>query len=323
MSSIDTNQIIPPGFSSVKEWLGFKWLVQTTVATGLVRCKNQNQGLILALYGRELGIPPIESLNVIQIIQGNISLAAETMLSMIYRKVPGAQAKYVTPPEKANIEATFEAQRPGGEVQTIRFTIKDAEQADLTRNQNWRKYPAAMLRARAISAMVRAVFPEAMAGQIYAPEETQAIGGLQSGQQSDLNKRLPGPQVDEDPAPYSSKPGRPTQEPPTRLEKQLQGTLYQMEKKKAAPKPKAKPKPKPKPVAKQPAPEPPPHVEGPADLSSYRFPSGRYMGKGLRELTTQEINGYTQQLSGLEKKSAWQLEALTAMGEWVGGRQSG
>ena len=63
-------------------------------------------------------------------------------------------------------------QRPEGEPQSFRFSIEDAKRANLT-GMAWTKYPAAMLRARAISAGARAVFPDCIMG-CYTPEEMGA-----------------------------------------------------------------------------------------------------------------------------------------------------
>jgi hypothetical protein len=49
--------------------------------------------------------------------------------------------------------------------------MDEAKAAQLLGKDVWKKYPAAMLRARAISAMARAMFPDAINGVSYTPEE--------------------------------------------------------------------------------------------------------------------------------------------------------
>ncbi len=51
--------------------------------------------------------------------------------------------------------------------------MEEAEAAGLFKNPVWKQYPAAMLRARAISATVRFAFPECISG-LYLPEEMGA-----------------------------------------------------------------------------------------------------------------------------------------------------
>jgi hypothetical protein len=173
MSNIDIANIVPPSFRDIKEWNGFRFIVQSAVQSGFTPCKNAHEGMVIALRGRELNIPPIEALNTFQVIQGKLSLSAEGMLSQVYKKIPGAQCEYVTPHDKSHEEAEYRVTRPGGKPQSFKFTKEDAERAGLWGRGGWAKYPAAMLRSRCVSAMVRGTFPEALAGNIYTPEEVE------------------------------------------------------------------------------------------------------------------------------------------------------
>jgi hypothetical protein len=51
------------------------------------------------------------------------------------------------------------------------WTIARAQQAGLTGKGTWKQYPAAMLKARAITEAARDACPEALAGVAYTPEE--------------------------------------------------------------------------------------------------------------------------------------------------------
>jgi hypothetical protein len=57
---------------------------------------------------------------------------------------------------------------------TQKFTIQMAQQAGLTGKDNWRKYPARMLKHRAIAFACRDLFPDVMAG-IYTPDENEEM----------------------------------------------------------------------------------------------------------------------------------------------------
>ena len=127
------------------------------------------QAVTVAWKGKELGIAPLQALSSITIINGKPCLSSELILALAYKNIPGMQVTYTTPPEKQNTECSVEIQRPGGKPQTFLFTIKDAERAGIYKNA-WLKYPAAMLRARVISAAVRAVCPDAVLS-CYTPEE--------------------------------------------------------------------------------------------------------------------------------------------------------
>lgn len=129
--------------------------------------KTPQQVAIIALKGKELGIPFMQSLQSISVINGKPVLASELMAALIYRKIPGAKIVYKeTSADKCVIEAT----RPGEPPQDFTFTFDEAVKAGLTRNPTWERYRAAMLRARCISLMARAKFPDAIMG-CYTPEE--------------------------------------------------------------------------------------------------------------------------------------------------------
>jgi hypothetical protein len=137
------------------------------------------KALTIATKGRELGIPPLQAFSSITVIKGKPCLSSELMLALVYQRVKGAKVTFRTPIEKQNEECTVEMQRPGGEPMQFRFTIQDARNAGMQFKDSkgnptaWAKYPAAMLRARAISAGARAVFPDCIMGA-YTPEEMGA-----------------------------------------------------------------------------------------------------------------------------------------------------
>jgi hypothetical protein len=68
--------------------------------------------------------------------------------------------------------ATYVTERKGEGQTEMSFTMEQAKNAGLG-GDNWRKYPAAMLRARASLALARAVYPDLMLG-VYDPDEVPA-----------------------------------------------------------------------------------------------------------------------------------------------------
>ena len=128
------------------------------------------KALTIAWKGRELGVPPMQAFASITVIGGKPCLGAELMLALIYQRVPGAKVTFLS---TTNQEAEIEMQRPGGKPQKFKFTMADANAAQLGGKDVWKKYPAAMLRARVISAAARAVFPDCIMG-CYTPEEMGA-----------------------------------------------------------------------------------------------------------------------------------------------------
>lgn len=133
--------------------------------------KTPEQAVIIMLKGRELGIPPMQAFSSIAVVQGKPTMSAELMLSMIYKNIPGAIVNFL---ETTNEACVIEAKRPHGKPTKFSFLMTDARQAGLADKGPWKAYPAAMLRARCISAMARALFPDALNGVSYTPEELGA-----------------------------------------------------------------------------------------------------------------------------------------------------
>lgn len=158
---------IIPGKS---EWSLMRDMAQSLVPTGFLpeSIKTPEQAVAIMLKGRELNVPPMYALSNIAIVKGKPTISAEMMLALIYRD-HGKRAIRVK--ESTNERCTVEYRLDGwDDVSSYSFTMDDAKKAGLTGNQTWSKYPAAMLRARCISAVARMAFPECIAG-MYVPGE--------------------------------------------------------------------------------------------------------------------------------------------------------
>src|SRR5690606_18001163 len=126
------------------------------------------KALAIMLKGRELNIPPMQALANIAVINGKPTVQAELMLALIYRAY-GKKAIRVK--ESSDERCTVEYRLDGwNDVQSYSFTIEQAKKAGLVKPGPWQSYPAAMLRARCISAVARMAFPDCIAG-MYVPGE--------------------------------------------------------------------------------------------------------------------------------------------------------
>lgn len=148
-------------------------LAEMLIPTGFLpeSIKTPGQAAAIILKGQELGIPPLYALNNISIVKGKQVCQAELMLSMIFRD-QGDQALKIL--ESNDRVCRVRYKRRGGDPGELAFTLEEATQAGLiARNPNYKTYPAAMLRARAISAAARVAFPDSIAG-MYTPDELGA-----------------------------------------------------------------------------------------------------------------------------------------------------
>lgn len=136
-------------------------------AGGFLPQHLRNEGEIVAviLAGRELGIPPMASIRGIKLVKGNVTLDAAMQLALMVR----AGAKVTWLKDGRDGTAQLKLERVGQEPHTSTYSLEDARRAGLS-GDNWTKHPAAMLRARCVTAAGKAFMPDVLAG-VYLPDE--------------------------------------------------------------------------------------------------------------------------------------------------------
>lgn len=127
--------------------------------------------LAAILTGAELGLGPMTAIGKVHNIEGRASLSSEVMRALVLSRghhiviAESGPAKVTVVGWRANDE------RPVDGENRFTWTMDMAKRAGLDSRQNWRKYPQAMLLARATAELCRAVFPDCMAGITYSDEE--------------------------------------------------------------------------------------------------------------------------------------------------------
>jgi hypothetical protein len=128
-------------------------------------------------YGRTLGITPVAAITGIHVIEGKPSASAALISGLVRQaghklRVTGnglsATATIIRSDDPDfSYEVTWELrQNPNGN--------PNAQDAGLLNKDVWKKYPAAMLKARAISQVARDACEEVLFGLHYTPEELNA-----------------------------------------------------------------------------------------------------------------------------------------------------
>ena len=148
--------------------------------SGLFGVKSPDQAMALMLVAKSEGRNPFEAARDYHIIQGRPTLKAETMLARFQQA--GGTVKWL---KSTDTEAVAEFSHPQGGSLTITWTIDRAQKAGLANKDNWKSYPAQMLRARCVSEGVRAVFPGACAG-MYTPEEVQDMAPEKPAEEAEI-----------------------------------------------------------------------------------------------------------------------------------------
>lgn len=118
------------------------------------------------LAGAEVGLSPLAALRSFDIIQG---VAAPRALTL--RAIAQAAGCHFQTVEESDRKVVMRARRPGGEWETVTWTIERAQRLKLTGKDNWSKQPQAMLVARATAELARRVAADRILGLGYAAEE--------------------------------------------------------------------------------------------------------------------------------------------------------
>lgn len=133
--------------------------------------QGQPGNVLLAVeMGESLGIPTMTAISSIHIVDGKPTASAGLMSALVRRaghrlRVTGDDSHAVAEIVRADDpDFTFRAE----------WTMDRAKAAGLTGKGVWKSYPAAMLKARAISEVARDACQEALSGVIYTPEELGA-----------------------------------------------------------------------------------------------------------------------------------------------------
>ena len=136
--------------------------------------QKQPANLLFAFeYADALGIPRINALTSIHVIDGKPTASADLIAALVRR----AGHKMRIEGDETYAEATIiRADDPEYVPRPIRWDEQRARKAGLwTRKGPWQQYPGAMMRARAITEAARMWASDALYGVVYTPEEIGAL----------------------------------------------------------------------------------------------------------------------------------------------------
>lgn len=130
------------------------------------------QAIVACAKGAELGIPPMQAIQTIPVINGRPAMEAKLMLALAFRHLPTFDYR-VERWDAAGCELRGR-RSPAHSWLPAAFTEDDAKRAGLLGKGPWRAHPKAMYFARACAMLCRAVAPDVFAG-LYDPDEAASV----------------------------------------------------------------------------------------------------------------------------------------------------
>jgi hypothetical protein len=130
---------------------------------------RSREAVFVALqYGDELGLSPWASMRSVYLVNGKPSCDTNILLGVADSNGLIAGFRVV---ERSDSRVVVAGRRPGDATEhTSAFTIEEAKRAGLTSKENWQKYPADMLFARATGRLLKIVCPSVFAGLVTREE---------------------------------------------------------------------------------------------------------------------------------------------------------
>lgn len=121
------------------------------------------------LTGHELGIGPMQALAKIHVIEGRPAISAELMRALVL-----GHGHDLWIEEQSSERCIIAGKRRNSTRESrVTWTLDDARRAGLVGKDVWKKYPGAMLLARATGPLCRGVFADVLAGVSYTLEELE------------------------------------------------------------------------------------------------------------------------------------------------------
>lgn len=129
--------------------------------------------IVACAKGAELGVPPMQAIQTIPIINGRPSMEAKLMLALAYRRLPGFDYQILKWDQRG---CTIKARRsPQHSWVTVTYDEADAKAAGLLGKGTWKAHPKALYFARTCAMVCRAIAPDVFAG-LYDPDEAASLG---------------------------------------------------------------------------------------------------------------------------------------------------
>lgn len=166
-TALAVKRLTPDAFQMISQ------IAPTMHAARLFGSKSPEQAAAIMIKGFELGFSLTASFENIHVIEDKPTLSPKGALALIYgsSECAGVSIKDETDSQGIPTACVVTMKRRNGLEYTTRFSMEDAKRAGIVRaGSGWEKYPANMLRWRAIGYAADIVFPDVIGGTKRADE---------------------------------------------------------------------------------------------------------------------------------------------------------
>lgn len=147
--------------------------------------------LVALEYGAALGLAPMAAIQGIHVVEGKPTASAQLIGALV--RNAGHRLR-VTGDNDQAVAVIVRSDDPDFEFRA-EWTLERAKQAGLAGKAVWKQYPAAMLKARAITEVARDACPEVLSGVAYTAEELDHGDGQRTVDTSRITPPKPAPRV--------------------------------------------------------------------------------------------------------------------------------
>src|SRR6056300_1096436 len=178
----------------------------------LISNKPQDCLRLHAAFGSHFGGDMAVTQANCDMLSGKPSLNADAMAGVVRRS---GLCRFMLISSWDTDHCTYQCARhdePEAIVHTFTYTIEMAKAQGLTRNRNWSQMPMQMLRARALTMALRAVYPDAVSG-MYSPDELADNMNMSDSERAKISAESLGEELREPTAQPRSMSAPPAQPP--------------------------------------------------------------------------------------------------------------
>lgn len=164
--------IVPYRPLTPSAWEMIETIAPTVWRAGLFGVGSEAAAAAIMLKGYELGLSLTASFELIHVINGKPALSPKGALALIQQSGQLADLKIEDLwDDKGPTRCRVTMERTNGFAYTAEFSMDDAKRAGLVKSgSGWDKYPANMMRWRAIGFCADVVFPDVVGGMKRADE---------------------------------------------------------------------------------------------------------------------------------------------------------